>query len=79
MSPVTLERCIFRKCTRNCVYMANAALSASDCDFECLNAEWSGIICGNGSVFEHNYVHGTAGTWDWMLAVGGGIFTCMTI
>lgn len=74
MSPVTLERCIFRKCTRNCVYMANAALSASDCDFECLNAEWSGIICGNGSVFEHNYVHGTAGTWDWMLAVGGGDF-----
>ena len=70
--PVTLERCIFRASKRNCIYMANATLRAFDCDFECIETDWSAIICGSGTVVEGCHLHGEMGTnWDWWFVVGG--------
>lgn len=69
---VTLERCIFRASKRNCIYMANATLRAFDCDFECIETDWSAIICGSGTVVEGCHLHGEMGTdWDWWFVVGG--------
>lgn len=70
-SSVTLERCAFRKCTRNCVYMANATLYATECQFESVETDWASVIGGPGTQIEHCNWHGDMGHWGWWLAVGG--------
>lgn len=70
-NPVTLERCEFIPAVGQCVYAANGAVTATDCEFNVVSNDWSTVIGSGGSHIESCRWSGDMGLHDWWLSIYG--------